>query len=92
VIIKKNKFQGSGGFTPCDPPEYNKVVSGMPYVSVCYSLASEQFDTFYSYSVFMNLSVLDLCPVNMNIITPKVGALQAPHEKQNCNFLKKWLQ
>jgi hypothetical protein len=31
---------------------------------------------FYSYSVFENLSIVDYCPVDMNLITLKTGALQ----------------
>jgi hypothetical protein len=35
------------------------------------SLPPEWLDEFYSYSVFMRLSIMGRCPVNTNILAPK---------------------
>jgi hypothetical protein len=57
-------------FSCIEPPEYKKVVFGMSPLCMycmCALLALEQFGGFYSYSVFSGFSVIDWCPVNMNI-------------------------
>jgi hypothetical protein len=49
---------------------------------MCASLAPEMVCRFYSYSVFKRVSILGWFPVNLNVPTPKVRALQiAPKTK-----------
>jgi hypothetical protein len=69
----------------CTNPEHEKVVSGMPHLSVCMcaSLPPERIDELYSHSVFTGLSTINLYPVSTAILTPKIGA-----GKQNCDFLE----
>jgi hypothetical protein len=59
---------------------YEKVVFGMPSVCVCMYVYTyippEELDGFYSYSVFKIVFVIGLCPVNMNILVPKLGSLR----------------
>jgi hypothetical protein len=51
-------------------------------------LTPEQLNGFYLYSVFKILSIIDPCPVNLNILAPKIGALQIRAlRKQNGKFL-----
>jgi hypothetical protein len=38
-------------------------------MNVLSSLAPESFDGFYSYSVLRSLSIIDRCPMNMNILS-----------------------
>jgi hypothetical protein len=54
---------------------------------MCTLIASDCFNEFHSYSVFTILSVLDLCPENINILTPKIRALQMGLRIQNSHFL-----
>jgi hypothetical protein len=53
------------------------------YVCICTSLVPEWFDRFYSYLVFKGQ-----CLMNINILPPKIEALQMGAEKRNFNFLK----
>jgi hypothetical protein len=39
------------------------------------SLAQEWLDGCYSYPLIKSLSLMDRCPVNMNILVPKVAVL-----------------
>jgi hypothetical protein len=50
------------------------------------SLEPEQLDRFHRYSAFMNLSVG--CPMNMNILAPKIRALQMGPKNITAIFLK----
>jgi hypothetical protein len=43
---------------------------------MCALLAPEWLDEFYSYLVFKSLSIIDHCPVNVDILAPKIEALQ----------------
>jgi hypothetical protein len=54
------------------------------------SLAPERTDAFYSYSVFKRLSVIVWCPMYMNIIAPKTGALQMGSKTLNDDFLENY--
>jgi hypothetical protein len=36
------------------------------------------------------LSIIGQCPVNTNILLPKLGALHRSPQTQNCHFLKNW--
>lgn len=56
------------------------------YVCMCALLAPEWLDEFYSYSVFKSLSIIDQCPVNMDILTPKIEALQMNPKNQIAVF------
>jgi hypothetical protein len=71
-------------------PEYEKVVFGLQpvcmYLWMCASLA---LDRFSSYLVFKALSIICPCPVNMNIPTPKIEALQTDPKHKLAMFLKK---
>jgi hypothetical protein len=42
---------------------------------------------FYSHSVLQSLSITDRCPVNMDILSPKMLALQMSPKKQNGDSL-----
>jgi hypothetical protein len=55
------------------------------YLKMRGPLAFKWFDGFFSYSVFKSAFVLGLCPLNMNILVPKIGALQGVAVKQNGN-------
>lgn len=70
------------------PTEYGKVVLGVPYVCMCIFLTPEQFNRFYLYLVFKSLFVINQCPVNMNILVPKVGTL-CVGSKNKMLFVKK---
>jgi hypothetical protein len=43
----------------------------------------EVWGGFYSYSVFDDFSIIGRCLVNMNILAPKIGALQMGPKVQN---------
>jgi hypothetical protein len=58
------------------------------YTSICTSLAPEWLDEFYSYSEFNSLSAIGPCPVNMNVLASKTGALQIGVKKQNGDSLE----
>jgi hypothetical protein len=53
------------------------------------SLAPEQLDGFYSYSVFSSSSI-GRCPMNVTIPAPKLGALQMGFKTQNGDFLENY--
>jgi hypothetical protein len=55
---------------------------------VCLSLSPVRLDGFYSYSVLKNLSIIDRYPVAMNIVAPKIWALQIGPEVHNVDFLE----
>jgi hypothetical protein len=52
------------------------------------SLTLEQLVGFYSYWLFKSLSIIRWCLVNMNILAPKIGALQLDPKNQNGDFLE----
>jgi hypothetical protein len=52
-------------------------------------LEPERLDGFYSYSVFKSLSVTDRCPANMDILAPKIGALQMGPQNKTANSSKR---
>jgi hypothetical protein len=58
------------------------------YISMCLSLTSERMKGFYLYSGFKSLSVTVGCSVNMNILSPKMGALYMGPKTQNADFFK----
>jgi hypothetical protein len=70
--------------------DHLNVTSGF-WIVVCVSvyfwinvlLLPELLDRFYSYSVFGNFSITGWCLVNMNILAPKIGALQMGPKIQN---------
>jgi hypothetical protein len=53
--------------------------------------ACEQLEGYYSYSFFSSLSIRVWCPVNMNILAPKIGAFWMDPKKKNGDFLEKVL-
>jgi hypothetical protein len=53
---------------------------------MCGPLACKRLDGFLSYSAFKNLFILGLCPLSMNILVPKIGALKGVRVKQNIHF------
>jgi hypothetical protein len=55
---------------------------------MCASLAAEEFDGFYSYSVFKSLLIITQCLVKMNILAQKIGAPKMDSKKQKCEFLE----
>jgi hypothetical protein len=57
-------------------------------VCVCTLMAPEQLDGFYSYSIFMSLTIIGRCSVNVNILTSKTEAFHSDPQRQNCNFLE----
>jgi hypothetical protein len=62
------------------------------YVYTSSSLAPEQLDGLYVYSVFRSLSVTGRCSLNMSILAPKMRALQMippPPKEQKRRFSQK---
>jgi hypothetical protein len=57
-------------FFPC---EYEKMVSRMLTLCMCVPLI--RFGWMYSYSVFMNISIIGWYMVNMNTVAPEIGTL-----------------
>jgi hypothetical protein len=55
---------------------------------MCASLVSEWLDGTYFYSVFKGLSLIGQCLMNMNILAPKIGALQMDHKNKMAIFIK----
>jgi hypothetical protein len=53
----------------------NSWFSGMMSVWIRPWLALEWLVGLYSYLIFRSSFIIDHCPVNMNILTPKTGAL-----------------
>jgi hypothetical protein len=45
------------------------------YACMCPLLGPERFDGLCSYLAFVSLSFIDRCPVNINILVPRIGAL-----------------
>jgi hypothetical protein len=62
------------------------------YVWICIWLAPEWLERFYSYSVLKNFSIQSWCPANLNILAPKIGALETGPKTQNGDFQKKQLK
>jgi hypothetical protein len=56
---------------------------------VCLWLAPERLDKSYLYSVFKSFSVIGQCPVNMNILVPKIESLQMGPRNKMATFSKK---
>jgi hypothetical protein len=52
----------------------------------------EELDGFYSYSLFKNSCIVGQCPVNMNILAPKIWALQMGPKNTKWHFSQKQLQ
>jgi hypothetical protein len=57
------------------------------YIFMHPSLVPEQLDGFHSCSLLKNLCIVGQCLVNMNILAPKIGALQMGPKIQNGSFL-----
>jgi hypothetical protein len=60
------------------PPEYEKVVIGMPsvFMYVCVNVCMVVLlASAYSYLVFMSLYVIGRYPEKMNVLAQKIGAL-----------------
>jgi hypothetical protein len=53
--------------------------------------ACEQLEGFHLYSIFSSLSITLWCPVNMNILAPKIGAFHIGPKKIDGGFLEKVL-
>jgi hypothetical protein len=63
----------------------------MPSVFVCLyvpSLAHERLDRYYSRSKLKSLSIIGRCPVNMNILPSKAGALNISPKNKMAIFSK----
>jgi hypothetical protein len=58
---------------------------------MCLWQACEQLEGVYLYSVFSSLSITIWCPMNMNILAPKIAAFQMGPKKRNDDFLEKIL-
>jgi hypothetical protein len=58
------------------------------YTWMCPSLAPEPFDEFYSNSVFKSLSIIDRCPLNMNIVASRTWDRSDKPPKQSEDFLE----
>jgi hypothetical protein len=68
-------------------PTYEDVTVGCVCVHD-WALVPEQYDKFYSCSVFHSSSVMGQCWASMNVPAPKKGALQLDPKTCNGNFLK----
>jgi hypothetical protein len=69
----KNLSRDSDGFTFFINVEWDTMVSGKyMYISMWVSLVPEQLSRFYSCSIFKSLAIIGLCPVNLNILAPKI--------------------
>jgi hypothetical protein len=49
---------------------------------MCASTAPEWLDGFYLYSIYNSLSTIGQCLENMNILGPKIAALEMGSKKQ----------
>jgi hypothetical protein len=58
-----------------------------PYV-MCPLLVPKQFDRFYLYFVFKSLSIVGQCPLNKNILAPKIGSLRWSSRNKTVILLK----
>jgi hypothetical protein len=56
------------------------------YICMRPSLMPEQLDGFYSCSLFKNLCIVGQCLVNMNILAPKIEALQMGPKNTKLQF------
>jgi hypothetical protein len=54
---------------------------------ICPWLAPERFNIFCSYWVFKSLSIIGRGPMSMDILSPKIRALEMGSKNQNGNFL-----
>jgi hypothetical protein len=50
-------------------------------VCVCATLAAERLDAVYLFLVFKSLFIKSRCPVNINSLSPKMGALSMPQTR-----------
>jgi hypothetical protein len=62
------------------------------YVWMCASLTSERLDGLYSCSVFMRFSVLDRCPINMEILSANISARYNGPNTRNGKLSRKRLE
>jgi hypothetical protein len=73
--------------------EYEKVGSGMAsvcmYMFVRLARASTVEQILFILCIYDFIHITGLCPVNMNILASKIGALHRGPQTQNPNFLKK---
>jgi hypothetical protein len=72
------------------PPWLRKAFFGMPSCVCMYvcPLAPELLERLHSYSVLKSLSILRLCPMNLNFSLQNIGAFQMGTKTHNGNFLE----
>jgi hypothetical protein len=57
----------------------------------CVLLVPELLNEFYSHLAHKNLCIIGRCPVNTNILVPKIEALHTHIQTYNYNILRKRL-
>jgi hypothetical protein len=89
-VIVKDMSRDFNGFKSFQHPKYAKVVFGMLSVHVCVP-TFRRLVGLCLYSVFQVSSALGDCPVNMNILASKIGALQMDVNKMAIVFKTAWI-
>jgi hypothetical protein len=56
-------------------------------IEMCSSLSPEEFGRYYSYLVLKSSSIIGQCPVNMEHLSPKIGALHIASKSKMVIFL-----